>query len=86
MKPEFLKYVYMQIKYRLKVSFIDSCDKVGQLIPSRMAHSRRKGELVKRILEQYEQISQEDISNHIVSCVANLVIDLHVCACMHICM
>ena len=66
------------------LSFIDFSDKLGQLIPSRMAHSRRKGELVKRILEQYEQISQEDISNHTVSCIANLVIDLHVCTCIYI--
>ena len=45
-------------------------DKLGQLIPSKMTHSKRKGEFVRRILEQYEQISQEDISNHTVSCVS----------------
>ena len=37
-------------------------DKLAELIPTKMAHSRKKGEL-----EQYEQISQEDISDHTVS-------------------
>ena len=43
-------------------------DKLGELIPSKMAQSKRKGEFAKRILAQYEQISQEDISDHDVSC------------------
>lgn len=42
-------------------------DKLGELIPTKMAHSKRKGEFIRRILEQYEQTSQEDISDHAVS-------------------
>ena len=49
------------------IIFYDFSDKLGELIPTKMAHSRRKGEFIRRILEQYEQISQEDISDHTVS-------------------
>ena len=47
-------------------------DKLGQLIPSKTTHSKRKGEFIRRILEQYEQISQEDISDHTVSYVSGV--------------
>ena len=42
-------------------------DKLAELIPTKMAHSRKKGEFIWKILEQYKQISQEDISDHTVS-------------------
>jgi len=42
-------------------------DKLGQLIPPKMTQSKRKNDFIRRILEQYEQISKEDISDHTVS-------------------
>ena len=55
------------ISYMWLIIFYDFSDKLVELIPAKMAYSRRKGEFIRRILEQYEQISQEDISDHTVS-------------------
>ena len=37
------------------VIFYNFSDKLVELIPTKMAHSKRKGEFIRRILEQYEQ-------------------------------
>ena len=47
-------------------------DKLVELIPLKMAHSKRRGDFIRRILEQYEQLSNEEISDHTVSCACEL--------------
>ena len=63
---EFLKCVN-SIMYSYNHVICTFSDKLGQLIPPKMAQSKRKGEFVKRILEQYEQVLKDDISDHTVS-------------------
>ena len=41
-------------------------DKLAELIPKN-GTLKKNGEFIRKILEQYEQISQEDISNYTVS-------------------